>query len=172
MRTHNVNYITLSNALNYKIMPKPIVVLKVETHIYGHDYEKLRNIETMFARRFEKDYYLVAVPLASDSEEPIRLEVHFDKNFSDAKFTKLKEHVANLINHTNGSKVEINRETVIQLLLDHPPMLTDVQVDMWKAYGYYDKFALNPQWHWNMEQLNSMDGYALLRLHNEIESFK
>jgi len=153
-------------------MPKPIIVLKVETHVYNHDYDRLLSYEKAITQRFEKDYYVIAVPLLCETEEPVRLEAHYDKNFNDTKFSQLKEFIANMMKHPDGEKIEINRDTVVQLLKEHPPMLTNTQIDMWKAYGSYDKFALNPGWNWNMDKLNSMDGYQLLKLHNEIESFK
>jgi hypothetical protein len=79
-------------------MPKPIVIVKlnhrvlIEGRITG-----IVEVQDILSNQMP-DYYVIAVPTHENyTDEPIRFEVFYDKDFTEAKYEEIKSHIQELM---------------------------------------------------------------------------
>ena len=149
-------------------MPKPIVVIKIELSVLHNDFDNLLVLEDIYTKRFP-DYHVLCVPLRSDTEEPVSLQVFYDKNFSDIKFHELKKYIVNLVNDFNTEPKEEDRPAIIDLIKSLHPN-NEMTFQMCKDYGSFNRFAVgnNHPWEWDWSIIDKTDSKTLLKLYTDV----
>jgi len=149
-------------------MPKPIVVIKLELEVLRGDLGNLLIMEDIYSKRFH-DYHVLCVPIRTNSDEPVLLQVFYEKNFSDIKFEELKKYVVNLVNDFNTEPKEEDRPAIIDLFKHLHPN-NEMAFKMLEGYGEFNRFAIgNKQpWEWDWKKIDATDSKTLLELYTSV----
>lgn len=141
---------------------KPICVIKVETKVFDNNFENLRQMQDSFEQQFREDYYVLCLPLYSDTEQPISVEVHFEKDFTRVKFEQLQKRIQSIMETSSAQTVE----ELLPIVLATPPDNTMA----YKLFKYLGELK-DGTWEWNMGKLESYDAIQLRELLKSLTTF-
>jgi len=148
-------------------MPKPIIVIKLELEVLRGDLDNLLIMEDIYSKRFH-DYHVLCVPVRTNSDEPVLLQVFYEKNFSQVKFEEIKKYVVNLVNDFNTEPKEEDRPAIINLIKELHPN-NELAYKMCQDYGEYNRFIANGNpWMWDWKKIEETDSKILLELYTSV----
>lgn len=146
-------------------MPKPIVIIKLELAILQGELNNLLVMEDIYSKKFS-DYHVLCVPVRTNSDEPVVVEVYYEKNFNDIKFHELKKYIIQLTNDFNTEPKEEDRPAIIDLIKSLRPN-NEMAFNMLEGYGSFNRFAVgnNSPWQWDWKKIDETDSKTLLDLY-------
>jgi len=149
-------------------MPKPIIVIKLELEVLRGDLDNLLIMEDIYSKRFH-DYHVLCVPVRTNSDEPVLLQVFYEKNFSQIRFEELKKYIVNLINDFNTEPKEEDRPAIIDLIKSLRPN-NEMTFQMCAGYGSFNRFAIGNKepWEWDWKKIDETDSKTLLELYTSV----